>query len=65
MLGTLLAADDGIINGNLNLADIFFLIAVIVFAIAFVLRLMVKPVPIDGLMIAAGLVCVALGWLVL
>jgi hypothetical protein len=62
---SVLAVDDGIVNGNLDLADIFFLIAVIVFAIAFVLRLMVKPVPVDGLMIAAGLTAVALGWLVL
>lgn len=61
----LLAADDGIWAGKLTLADVFFLIAAIVFAIAFVIRIMVKPVPIDTVMIAAGLFCVAVGWLVL
>lgn len=65
MLSTLLAADDGVVHGKFTAADILFLIAVIVFAIAFVVRLMVKPVPIDMLMIAAGLFCVALGWLLL
>ena len=59
------AAEDGIVSGNFDLADIFFLIAVIVFAIAFVIRLMIKPIPLDHVMIAAGLVAVALGWLVL
>lgn len=62
---TLLAADDGIFTGKANLADIFFLIAVIVFAIAFVIRVMLKPVPVDALMVAAGLTAVALGLLVL
>jgi hypothetical protein len=62
---TLLAVDGGVFSGNFNLADIFFLIAVIVFAIAFVIRLSIKPVPVDHLMVAAGLTCVALGWLVI
>jgi hypothetical protein len=65
MTALLLGVDDGIFQGKLNLADVFFLIATIVFAIAFVLRLMVKPVPVDGLMIAAGFVALALGLLVL
>jgi len=65
MLSALLAADDGIWAGKLNLADIFFLIAAILFGIALVIRLMLKPVPIDTVMIAAGLMLVALGWLVL
>lgn len=60
-----LAADDGIWAGKLDAADVFFLVAVIVFAIAFVIRLMARPVPLDGVMIAAGLTCVALGWLLL
>jgi hypothetical protein len=59
------AAEDGVISGNVDLADIFFLIAVIVFAIAFVLRVMIRPVPLDAVMIAAGLTCLALGALVL
>ena len=62
---SLLAVDDGIFQGNFDLADVFFLIAVIVFAIAFVLRIMIRPVPLDSVMIAAGLVAVALAWLVI
>jgi hypothetical protein len=65
MYALLLAADDGIWTGKLTLADVFFLIATIVFIIAFVVRLMVRPVPVDMLLVAAGLACVALGWLVL
>jgi len=65
MIASLLAVDDGIFTGKFTLADVFFLIAVIVFAIAFVIRLLARPVPIDSVMIAAGLTAVALGWLVL
>jgi hypothetical protein len=62
---TLIAADDGIWQGNITLADVFFLIATIVFIIAVVVRLMVRPVPIDMVLVAVGLACLALGWLVL
>lgn len=65
MLQALLAADDGIWAGKLNLADVFFLIAAIVFGIALVVRLMIRPVPLDSTLVAAGLMLVALGWLVL
>jgi hypothetical protein len=65
MLSALLAADDGIWAGKLNLADVFFLIAAIVFGIAFIIRLMIKPIPLDSVLIAAGLMLVALGFLVL
>jgi hypothetical protein len=65
MIASLLAADDGIFSGKFDLADICFLVAVIVFAIAFVIRLMLRPVPIDSVMIAVGLMFVAIGWLVL
>jgi hypothetical protein len=65
MLSVLLAADDGIVHGKITAADLFFLIAVILFAIAFVVRLTIRPVPIDSLMIAGGLFCIALGWLLL
>jgi enoyl reductase-like protein len=58
------AVEDGIAS-NLNAADLFFLIATIVFAIAFVIRLMAKPIPIDGVVIAAGLTATALGLLLL
>ena len=59
------AVDDGIFQGKLNLADMFFFIGAIVFIIAFIIRLMVKPIPLDMVLVAAGLACVALGWLVL
>lgn len=61
----MLAVDDGIFSGSLNLADILFLVGAIVFIIAFIIRLMIKPIPLDSVLIAAGLSCVALGWLVL
>ena len=54
------AVEDGI-SSNLDAADLFFLIATIIFAIAFVIRLPVRPVPIDGLAVAAGLTATALG----
>ena len=65
MIASLLAADDGIFSGKFDLADICFLVALIVFTIAFVIRLLIRPIPIDAVMIAAGLTFVALGWLVL
>jgi hypothetical protein len=43
--------------------EILFLIAVILFAVAAVLRLMARS--IDGALVAVGLGCVALGWLIL
>ena len=61
----MLSVDDGIWSGNLNMADVFFLIATIVFAIGFIIVLTVKPLVIDRLMLFAGLVFVALGFLVL
>jgi hypothetical protein len=59
----ILAADDGIFSGNFNLADIAFLVALILFVIAFVVRLQARA--IDAAIVAAGLACVSLGWLVL
>jgi len=64
-MSSLLAIDDGIWQGNLDFADILFLVAAVVFAIAFVLRVLVRPIPLDSVMIAAGLTCLAIGWLVL
>ena len=61
----MIAADDGIWAGNLNLADILFLIAFIVFCIALVFRVMLRPLPIAEVLITAGLACVALAWMVL
>lgn len=54
-----------IAHGKVNAADIFFLIAVILFAIAFVVRVMIRPVPIDTTCIAAGLTALALALLLL
>jgi hypothetical protein len=63
MFASLLAADDGIFNGKFNLADIFFLIAAILFGIAAVFAYQVKT--FYATLISAGLCLVALGWLVL
>ncbi len=52
-----------IAHGERNWADIMFLIALIVFAIAFVLRVMARAV--DAALIALGLTAVAFGWLLL
>ena len=48
-----------------SVLDIFFLIACIVFAIAFIIRLTIRPIVIDGLMVAGGFFCLALGLLLL
>lgn len=61
----LLAVDDGLFNANFTFADICFLIAVIVFALSLVVRLMTRPVLIDAALVSAGLTALALGWLVL
>lgn len=58
------AASDGLIHGNLNLADICYLIAVIVFFIVAFIRLTVQPRLLDGALVAIGLALVALGLLV-
>jgi len=59
----MIAVDDGIFSGNANLADIGFLVALILFIIAFVIRIQARA--IDAAIIAAGLACIAFGWLVL
>lgn len=51
---------DGI-SSNLDAADLFFLIATILFAITLVIRLTIRPIPIDGVVIAAGFTATALG----
>ena len=52
-----------IMSGEVDLADVLFLIAFVVFAVAFVLRVMVKNV--DGALVAAGLALVSFAWLAL
>ena len=63
------AVDDGIWQGNLDLADIFFLVAAIVFALAAILpftrRGDTTRVDFVVALIPAGLCLVALAWLVL
>jgi hypothetical protein len=56
------AVDDGIINGSLNLADICFLVALIVFAIAAFLAYGVKT--LWATLVAVGLAALSLGFLV-
>jgi hypothetical protein len=64
-MSAFLAVDDGIFTGKLTLADIMFLVGVILFALATIIRLAARPIGIDGVLIAGGLTAVALGWLVL
>ena len=52
-----------IASGEVDAADVLFLVAVILFAIAAVLRAMARSV--DSAIVAAGLTAVALGWLLL
>jgi hypothetical protein len=52
-------------SGTTGFADVCFLIALILFAIATVWRALRDSPPYDGVLIAAGLAAVALGWLVL
>jgi len=52
-------------EGHADLADVLFLVAFILFAIVFVLRLLGVPIPARVDLIAAGLACVALAWFVL
>ena len=59
----MLAVDEGVIHGHLNLADIFFLIAAIVFFIGAFIAYSVKT--FYATLIAIGLGFTALGLLVL
>ena len=63
MLSALLAVDDGIWSGNLNFADVLFLIAAIVFAIAAVIAFQVKT--LYAALTSVGLCAIAVAWLVL
>lgn len=59
----LLAVDDGIASGNANAADIFFLIAAILFGIGAIIAYSVKT--FYATLIAAGLCMTAIAWLLL
>lgn len=55
-------------SGNTGFADVMFLVGFILFAIAFIAELpAVRPngAPWWRILVAAGLACIALGWLVL
>ena len=58
-----LLADDGIFSGKLTLADIFFLIAAILFGIGAFIAYGTKT--LWATLVSAGLCLIALGWLVL
>ena len=51
--------------GKHGLADVLFLVAFIVFCVVFVLRWMITPRNVDGVLTAAGLALVALAFFVL
>lgn len=59
----LYAASQGLVNGKFTLADVLFLIAAIVFFLALVIAVQVKTY--YAALMAAGLVLVSIGWLVL
>jgi hypothetical protein len=52
-------------SGHADLADVLFLVAFILFAAVFVLKLLGVPIPPKVDLIAAGLACLALAWFVL
>lgn len=54
-----------IAHGETGFADIMFLVAFILAVIAVIVRLMVRPVPVDGVLMAAAVAALSLGWLVL
>ena len=54
-----------IISGEVDFADIMFLIAAIVFVIAAVLAWTKRPDPTSGALVPIGLALLAVGWLVL
>ena len=58
------AVSDGIIKGNLDLADVFFLVAAIVFFVAAFIYTQINPKPIAHIMVALALGVLSLGLLV-
>ena len=51
--------------GHVDLADILFLVAFICCCIVFVVRVMVRPFPLDGALMAAAIGLIALAFFVL
>ena len=64
-LATLFAVDDGLMSGNANLADIFFLAAFVVAIVAAIVAWIVLPRSIVLTLISVTIALVALAWLVL
>jgi len=62
-MSTLLAVDDGIIHGELNFADLLFLVAAILFGVVTFLR--VSAHVVDGALMALGLCFASVGLLLL
>jgi len=52
-----------IASGEVDIADVLFLVAFILFVIAAVMAAMARS--IDSVIVRAGFACLALGWLVL
>jgi hypothetical protein len=63
VLSALFAVDDGFVHGKLDLADLFFLIAAILFGIGAFIAFSVKT--FYATLIAAGLCLTAIAWFVL
>ena len=60
------AVDDGLVNGNLDAADFFFLIAAVLFVVyAFVGFAEGVHLRLHNVLLGLGLACVAVGWLIL
>jgi len=62
-MSTLLAVDDGIIHGELNFADLLFLVAAILFGVVTFLR--VSAHAVDGALMALGLCLATIAFLFL
>lgn len=52
-------------HGHVDGADLLLLVAVIVFILAAVVEVIVKPVVLNQLLLFVGLACVSLAWLIL
>jgi hypothetical protein len=53
-----------LVVGKVDLADVLFLVAFILACVVFVLRAVVRPIPVDGVLMAAWAALIALAWFV-
>jgi hypothetical protein len=65
MMSTLFAVDDGISSGNLNLADVCFLIAVVLAVISALAHYRPASAGHAGWLLSAAVAAVALGFLLI